>query len=152
MGGIPNTTAWPNVPLALSQGTFDGLVSTNMSCASGKLWEAGVKHAFEDHQFIGAYVPIISDTFWEKLDAGLQKTVTSVWEDNIVAYRKAMADAQVQSRKEMESHGVAFVDPTADYIATTPKAMMAEQDSMAKEIHLSPEIVQLVMHDLGMTT
>ncbi len=23
-GGIPNTTAWPNVPLALSQGTFDG--------------------------------------------------------------------------------------------------------------------------------
>ena len=24
-GAIPNTTAWPNVPLALSQGTFDGL-------------------------------------------------------------------------------------------------------------------------------
>ena len=26
LGAIPNTTAWPNVPLALSQGTFDGLV------------------------------------------------------------------------------------------------------------------------------
>ena len=25
-GGIPNVTAWPNVPLALSQGTFDGFV------------------------------------------------------------------------------------------------------------------------------
>ena len=32
VGGIPNTTAWPNVPLALSQGTFDGLVSTDESC------------------------------------------------------------------------------------------------------------------------
>ena len=26
-GGIPNVTAWPDVPLAMSQGTFDGLIS-----------------------------------------------------------------------------------------------------------------------------
>ncbi len=75
---IPNTTAWPNVPLALSQGTFDGLVSTNMSCASGQLWEAGVKHAFEDRQFIGEYVPLVSDTFWNKLTPDLQKTMSDV--------------------------------------------------------------------------
>ena len=31
VGAIPNTTAWPNVPLSLSQGTFDGLVSSNES-------------------------------------------------------------------------------------------------------------------------
>ena len=31
LGGIANTTAWPNVPLALSQGTFDGFVSTDES-------------------------------------------------------------------------------------------------------------------------
>ena len=41
VGAIPNTTAWPNVPLALSQGTFDGLVSTNESVATAKLWDSG---------------------------------------------------------------------------------------------------------------
>ena len=45
VGAIPNTTAWPNVPLALSQGTFDGFVSSNESLVSAKLWEAGVKYS-----------------------------------------------------------------------------------------------------------
>ena len=45
LGAIPNTTAWPNVPLALSQGTFDGLVSSNESLVSAKLWDSGVKYS-----------------------------------------------------------------------------------------------------------
>ena len=36
VGGIANTTAWPNVPLALSQGTFDAFVSTDESCTLGQ--------------------------------------------------------------------------------------------------------------------
>ena len=59
-GGIPNTTAWPDVPLALSQGTFDGFVSTNESCASAKLWEAGVRYSYQDHQYVGQYMPMIA--------------------------------------------------------------------------------------------
>ncbi len=149
VGAIPNTTAWPNVPLALSQGTFDGLVSTNMSLASGQLWEAGVKHAYEDHQFIGAYVPLVSNTFWEKLDPALQKTMTELWEQNIGQYRATMAAEQVKSRQTMESHGIHFVDATEASIGETRKAMMAEQDQMAKDIKVSPEMVTLVMQDLG---
>ena len=37
-GGIPNVTAWPDVPLAMSQGTFDGLISSNESTNSSKLY------------------------------------------------------------------------------------------------------------------
>ena len=37
-GAIPNVTAWPDVPLAMSQGTFDGLISSNESCNSSKLY------------------------------------------------------------------------------------------------------------------
>src|SRR5665213_1785983 len=55
-GGIANTTAWPNVPLALSQGTFDAFVSTDESCNSAKLWEAGVKYSYADHQCMGQYI------------------------------------------------------------------------------------------------
>ncbi len=86
-GGIPNTTAWPNVPLALSQGTFDGFVSTNESCSSAKLWEAGVKYSYQDHQYVGQYVPMLSETFWAKLSPDLQKIMTDLWAANIATYR-----------------------------------------------------------------
>lgn len=62
-GAIPNTTAWPDVPLALSQGTFDALTSTNESLASAKLWDSGVKYAFEDHSYFAMYVPLVANGF-----------------------------------------------------------------------------------------
>ncbi len=149
VGAIPNTTAWPNVPLALSQGTFDGLVSTNMSCASGQLWEAGVRHAYEDRQFVGEYVPVVSLAFWNKLPPDLQKLMGDLWEQNIAAYRTAMLDEQTKSRQMMESHGVAFADAAPAQIEETRRAMLPEQDAMAKEIKVSAETVKLVMQDLG---
>lgn len=148
-GGIPNTTAWPNVPLALSQGTFDGFVSTDESCASAKLYEAGVKHSYADHQFVGEYIPMVSLTFWNKLSPDLKKLMTDLWEENIGAYRKTMFDRQVEARKTMQDNGVAFVDPSPAQIADARKAMIAQQDSLIKDAKLSPEIVKLVTQDVG---
>ena len=147
VGAIPNTTAWPNVPLALSQGTFDGLVSTNESLASAKLWEAGVKYALEDHQFVGEYIPMVSLVFWNKLSPDQQKIMTDIWAQNIPTYRQNMAAAQTRARQTLESHNVKFTDPTAQQTAAERQKMMAEQDQVAKEIKLSPEIVKLVMAD-----
>jgi C4-dicarboxylate-binding protein DctP len=149
MGGIPNTTAWPNVPLALSQGTFDGLVSTDESLASAKLWESGVKYAIEDHQFFGEYIPMVSVTFWNKLPADLQKLMTDTWVQNIPTYRANMAQRQTAARKELEAHGVKFLDPSPEQIAEVRKRMMAEQDHLAKEIKISPDMVKMVMTDVG---
>src|SRR5215467_1295610 len=39
MGAIPNVTPLPNVALGLSQGTFDGLITSHESMASLQLWE-----------------------------------------------------------------------------------------------------------------
>jgi C4-dicarboxylate-binding protein DctP len=151
VGAIPNTTAWPNVPLALSQGTFDGLVSTNISCASAKLWEAGVRHAYEDRQFIGEYVPLVADAFWAKLPPDLQQLMTDTWEQNIGAYRASTVKGQRDARAEMEKNGVVYVDASAAEIERARQAMMAEQDAMAREIKVSPEMVKLVMHDMGVS-
>ncbi len=80
MGAIPNTTPLPGVPLGLSQGTFDGLITSFETIASGQFWESGVRHALEDHQFVGEYVPMVSLAFWEKLSSGLQEFVTEFME------------------------------------------------------------------------
>src|SRR4029077_15731765 len=45
VGAVPNTTPLPNVPLALSQGTFDGLITSNETIASGQFWESGIRMA-----------------------------------------------------------------------------------------------------------
>jgi TRAP-type C4-dicarboxylate transport system substrate-binding protein len=142
-GGIPNTTAWPNVPLALSQGTFDGFVSTNESCASAKLWEAGVRYSYQDHQYVGQYMPMISDAFWTKLTPDMQKQIVDLWAANIATYRENAAASQARARKLMEDSGVTFSDPSQDTLNASRKAMQADVASLAKDSKLSPEIVRL---------
>jgi TRAP-type transport system periplasmic protein len=149
LGAIPNTTAWPNVPLALSQGTFDGLVSSNESLVSAKLWDSGAKFALEDHQFTAEYIPLFSQVFWDKLAPDLQTMMTDLWAQNIPTYRANMAAAQTRARATLQEHGIKFSDPTAEQSAAERKRMMAEQDQVAREIKISPEMVKLIMAETG---
>jgi TRAP-type C4-dicarboxylate transport system substrate-binding protein len=142
-------TAWPNVPLALSQGTFDGLVSSNESLVSAKLWDAGVKFALEDHQFIAEYIPLLSQVFWDKLSPDQQKMMTDLWAQNVPTYRANMAAAQTKARTTLQEHGIKFSDPTAEQSTAERKRMMAEQDQVAKDIKVSPEMVKLIMAEAG---
>lgn len=142
--GIPNVTPWPNVPLALSQGTFDGFVSTDESCTSAKLWEAGVKYSYADHQFFGNYVPMVSDAFWSRLSEDDRKLMRNVWAANIERYRAMSAKSQTNARAMMQSNGVTFVDPTADQVEADRKRMVAAQADLIRDTKLSADIVKLV--------
>ena len=142
-GGIPNVTAWPNVPLALSQGTFDGFVSTNESCATAKLWEAGVKYSYQDDQYVGQYMPMISGSFWAKLTPEIQKQMVDIWAANIATSRANAAASQLKARKTMEAAGVIFSDPTKETLTAARKAMQADVGTLVKEAKLSAEVVRL---------
>lgn len=144
----PNVTAWPDVPLALSQGTFDGLSSTDESLASAKLWESGVRYGFEDHEFVGFYVPMISGSFFNKLPPDLQALVVNLWRENIAAYRKSMEDAQTEARHTLEKNGVVFVTPSESALAEVRAKMLPSQDSLAKELRISPALLQQVQSDM----
>ncbi|HET6609670.1 MAG TPA: TRAP transporter substrate-binding protein DctP [Rhodopila sp.] len=141
-GGIPNTTAWPNVPLALSQGTFDGFVSTNESVATAKLWEAGVKYSYQDHQYVGQYMPMISGAFWSKLTPDVKKIMTDLWASNISTYRQHAAEKQTEARKTMEAAGVHFTDPSEEILTAARKAQQADVKTLIKEAKLTPDVVK----------
>lgn len=143
----PNMTAWPDVPLALSQGTFDGLSSTDESLASAKLWDSGVRFGFEDHEFIGFYIPMLSDSFYKKLSPDLQKLVVDVWKENIRGYRSGMEAAQTQARKTLEANGIVFVSPPENELAAIRQRMMPLQDTVAKELRITPALLQQVTGD-----
>jgi C4-dicarboxylate-binding protein DctP len=140
-GGLPNMTAWPDVPLALSQGTFDALQSTDESCASAKLWEAGLRYGLIDHQNMGDYIPMLSNSFWSGLSPALQTLVTDLWAANIGQYRLNLATAQDQAESTLKAHGVKFAYVAPDDLAEQRKRMMADQEEVAHEMKISPDIV-----------
>jgi len=135
------------VPLALSQGTFDGLSSTDESLASAKLWDSGVKFGFEDHEFIGFYIPMLSDSFYKKLPPDLQHLVVDVWRESIGGYRSSMEAAQTQARKTLEANGIVFVSPPENELAAIRQRMMPLQDTVAKELRITPALLQQVAGD-----
>jgi C4-dicarboxylate-binding protein DctP len=145
---VPNVTAWPDVPLALSQGTFDGLITTNESIVSVKLWEAGVRFGLQDHNSFAAYIPMVSHSFWAALPADLQTIMTELWAENIGRYRTNMAAAQDRARGTMESHGVKIADITPAQANEARHRMLKDQEAVAKEMRVSPDIQKLLAQDV----
>jgi TRAP-type C4-dicarboxylate transport system substrate-binding protein len=140
-GAVPNMTAWPDVPLALSQGTFDALQSTNESCVSAKLWDAGLRYGLIDHQNMGDYIPMISDAFWGTLSPAMKTLVTDLWTANIAGYRANLAAAQDRAEKELKAKGVKLTYVSAEDLEAQRKLMMADQDQVARAMKISPEIL-----------
>jgi len=149
MGAIPNTTPLPNVALGLSQGTFDGLITSFETVASGQYWESGIRHGFEDHQFCGEYIPIVSLAFWQKLSPDLRQALTDLWKENVAAYRADMAAAQARAREKVQAHGIKIVVPSAEELAATRREMMASQEQVARLSKISSEMVAAVSADLA---
>ena len=143
-GAVPDMTAWPDVPLALSQGLFDGLSTTNESFASAKLWDTGAKYGFTTHENLGQYVPMVTERFWQKLPADLQKLMLDTWAQNNPRYREAMDQRQTNARKQMEEHGVKFVDPTPQQLDAVRVAMMAQTDEWARQMKISAPLLALL--------
>lgn len=148
-GGIPNVTAWPDVPLAMSQGTFDGLISSNESVNSAKLFDSGMRHSLQDRQGMGLYVPMISEAFWGKLDSKLQEAITRLWADNIANYRANTLKSQENGRAALEKQGVTFTDVPQAELDAVHAAMLRVQDQAVADAHISPKLVELVMADVG---
>jgi C4-dicarboxylate-binding protein DctP len=149
MGAIPNTTPLPNVPLGLSQGTFDGLVTTHETVASGQFWESGIRHALEDHQFVGEYIPVVSQAFWQKLPVDLQQLLAELWRTKVAAYRADMAAAQSRARELVQAHGVEIVGPSEEELAIKRREMMAHQDQVVKLSKISPEMISAISAEIS---
>jgi TRAP-type transport system periplasmic protein len=150
-GAVPNMTAWPDVPLALSQGTFDALQSTNESCASAKLWDAGLRFGLVDHQTMGDYVPMIGEAFWGGLSPALKSLVTDLWAANIGLYRANLAAAQDRAEKELKARGVKLAYVSAEDLADQRKQMLEDQERVARQMKISVEMLTRINDAVGAT-
>ena len=144
LGAIPLEVPWPEVPLGMSQGTFDALATVDDSAVAGQLWDAGLHYGLEDHQELVQYVPIVSDIFWSRLTPDLKQMMVDIWAKHIHAWQaQTLVDAETAVGK-LKSHGVKVVTPPSSMVVELRNAMLPHQDEWAKQAGISADMVKLV--------
>jgi len=147
-GGV--VIAWPDVPMALAQGTIDGLATTTKSVESAKLHETGLKYALECRHFVSYYYPIVNLKFWNSLPPDLQKIFLDVWNEVVPKQREIAREEQQKAKEFLQSKGIEFYEPSNEELAKWRKHIMPIQDGLVKELKYDPELVKLAMKALGM--
>jgi C4-dicarboxylate-binding protein DctP len=141
-GANPVAMAFADVPLALSQGTIDALLTTNETIRSSKLVEAGVKNGFVDFVTALYYVPIVSKQFWNSLSPAHQKAFRDSWESLIDDERVEALKRQASAREENHKAGINYVEPTAAELEASRKLLMASQDEVIAALKIDADLAK----------
>ncbi len=148
-GASPVFIAWPDVPMALAQGTVDGLASTTKSVEGAKLHESGLKYGVTTKNFQGYYIPLVSQKFWNSLPPDLQKIFMDTWNELVPQQREIARREQKMAKEFLQSKGVEIYDPSDQELAKWRNHIMTIQDSLVKELKHDPEMVKMAKKALG---
>ena len=149
-GASPVFIAWPDVPMALAQGTVDGLASTTKSVESAKLHESGLKYGVSTKNFQGYYIPLVSQKFWNNLSPNLQKIFMDTWNELVSQQREIARREQKMAKEFLQSKGVEFYDPSDEELAKWRNHILTIHDSLVKDLKQDPEMVKMAKKALGM--
>lgn len=144
LGASPILIPWPDLPMALIQGTADAFVTTFKSFESAKLWETGAKFATKDMEYYLHNIPIVSGKFWNSLPKDLQKIMVDTWEQHIEAARQICEDEQTKGEALMKEHGVEIYYPTHAELMEWRDRVMTVQDAVVGELGLDKDLVAQV--------
>jgi TRAP-type transport system periplasmic protein len=149
-GASPVFIAWPDVPMALAQGTVDGLASTTKSVESAKLHESGLKYGVSTKNFQGYYIPLVSQKFWNSLSPNLQKIFMDTWNELVSQQREIARREQKMAKDFLQSKGVEFYDPSDEELTKWRKQLLPIQEGLIKELKHDPEMIKMAKKALGM--
>jgi C4-dicarboxylate-binding protein DctP len=108
-----------------------------------------MRYSLQDRQGMGLYVPMVNQAFWTKAGPKMQETMLKLWSDNLPGWRANSAKSQDSARVELTQHDVKFVDVSQAELDTVHAKIVQEQDKAVADAHISPELVKLVMADVG---
>ncbi len=149
MGANPVMIPWPDLPMAVLQGTCDGFGTTERSYMSAKLWETGATHVVEDKEFYSQYIPLVSRKFWNNLPDDLKKIFTDTWEEHIDIARAIAEYEQKRGADVMAANGVEIYRPSDKELAEWRKEIMKVQDQIVKETGMDTKLVAEVQAHLN---
>ena len=150
MGAAPQATPRSEIVLQLTQGQIDGLGSvTDLTISGGKLWEAGIDHAFADNAGWGVYIPLVSKRTMDGLSEEEQAIVQDAWADVVGWARDYAAEELEGARAVNEENGIAYVDPDAAEIDAMRTRLVDAQERIVEDSGMDAEFVSRVAAELS---
>lgn len=134
---------FPDVPLALSQGTIDGLLTTSETVRSGQLYESGVKSAFTDNAAVLFYIPVVNKAFLDGLSEAHRAAFLEAWDSVIDEQRSEALRRQAEARIHNEANGIVYTDPTPEELAAANEKLQAIVPSLISELNVDPAVIEL---------
>lgn len=150
-GTFPVSIPFGDVPLALTQGTVDGLMTTHESLRSAKLWDSGVKYSFDDQQGFLQYVPMVSGVAWKKLDPEIRKIISDTWAESVGPARIFAEKRQQQAKEEAGRNGVVNSQASPADLASARAKLIGAQAQVVKDLGMDAAFVKQVADALAAT-
>ena len=147
-GAIPLLVPWPDVPLAMSQGVMDGLLTTFESSVSSKLMDSGLKFGFEDKNLFGQYVPMMRANFFNKQPKEVQQASLESWDIAATQERKDASAAQIKAKETLIKAGLVVVVPTPAEVLGARRELMKIQPELVKSIKMDQDVVDEALRSL----
>ena len=147
-GAIPLLVPWPDVPLAMSQGVMDGLLTTFESSVSSKLMDSGMKFSFEDRNLFGQYVPMMRANFFNKQPKEVQQAILESWDIAATQERKDASAAQIKAKETLIKAGLVVVVPTPAEVLGARRELMKIQPELVKSIKMDQDVVDEALRSL----
>lgn len=138
LGAEPVVVTAPDLPLALRSGWVDALVTTYETVRQARLWDYGVRYAFEDRQYFAQYVPLIAADFWARLPEDLQSALRAAWEAIVDEARAAAARAQAEAEAVLRAQGVIVVAPSPAILAQWRQHLRQEERDWLPVLGIDP--------------
>lgn len=133
------------IVLQLTQGQIAGLGSvTDLTISGGRLWEAGIRHAFNDNAGWGVYIPLASAATLNAMTEAQRQAVNDAWGQVVGWARDHAAEELETARATNEANGVVYVDPPEAAIAAMRERMVAVQDGIVASSGMNADFVARV--------
>lgn len=134
-----------DIPLALTQGSIDGLHTTHETAVSGKLWEFGLKYCYEDQASFTDYMPVVSQQFWNQLSPDLQALMTRTWNEVTIDGRLYAKERQAKARARIISEGISCARPSPASLYSDRLKLEPVTKRLVKKLGMDADLYQRMM-------
>jgi C4-dicarboxylate-binding protein DctP len=148
-GATPMTIPWPDLPEALKKRRVDGILTSNATVVSARLWDYGVNSTLQDQEYFAQYIPIISEAFWRRLPEPVRTAIVETWDGVVDEARATAAAAQDEALATLVAHGITVSSPSPGTLADRRHRLIRHQDAMAVRLGIDPAFVKRVSDALG---
>ncbi len=144
-GATPVVIPWPDVALALTQGTVDALVSTHNTVASGKLWDSGVTYAFEDNNSRLYQVLLVNKAWWDGLPPDLQALMADTWEEMLPMFLDRIRGSEEKWRAVLAENGITVHAPSPEDIEQLRQQLAPREAEAVESLNVDPRISEIIV-------